>query len=213
MKDGRVRILVYGGTFDPPHTAHVRLPPLVVDRLECTRLLYIPAKVNPLKSDEKLTPDAHRVAMLALALAEIPDAELCTIAMEREGPSYTIDTLRELHARHGPGAELILLIGADQALGFHRWKDWQSILELAEPAVMLRPPWDRQRFEDELQQRYDSDEAQWWLDRIVDVPMIDVNATELRQRLRAGRSVDGQLDPAVARYISQHKLYSQRQAV
>lgn len=211
MNASRVRILVYGGTFDPPHVAHVRLPPLVADALNCARLLYVTARVNPLKTDTQPSADAHRLAMLTLALAENPDAELCTIELERDGPSYTIDTLRELHARNGPSSELILLIGADQALNFHEWKDWRQIIELAEPAVMLRPPWNRQHFDSELHDRYDDDEAQWWLSRVVDVPMIDVNAADLRHRLAAGGSVDGQLDPAVVQYIREHRLYAQQQ--
>ncbi len=205
------RILVYGGTFDPPHLAHVHLPPLAADRLNCDRLLFVPARVNPLKTANPLADDAHRLAMLTLALNETPDAELCTIELERDGPSYMIDTLRELRARNGRNSAFVLLIGADQALEFHKWKDWQQILELAEPAVMLRPPWSRQRFADALHQQLSDDEAAWWLDHVVDVPMMDLNATDVRNRLAVGADLDGMVDPAVAQYIRTHQLYAQRQ--
>lgn len=200
---------MYGGTFDPPHLAHVKLPPLVADRLSCDRLLYVPARMNPLKNGEPTTDAAHRVAMLAIALAEDPDSEISTIELDRAGtgPSYTIDTLRQLRDADGPQAELVLLIGADQALDFHRWKDWQQILEMAEPAVLLRPPWDGDRFARELHQRFDDDEAAQWMARVVHVPMIDVNATDIRRRLAEGASVEGMIDPAVLQYIEAHKLY------
>lgn len=205
----RQRILVYGGTFDPPHLAHVKLPPIVADQLHCDRLLYVPARINPLKNGEQATDASHRVAMLAIALSEDPDSEISTIELDRppSGPSYTIDTLRQLRDTYGPQTELVLLIGADQALQFHRWKDWQQILELAEPAVLLRPPWDEQRFASDLHEQFDDDEADRWMKRIAQVPMFDVSATEIRRRLREGESVDGMLDPAVAQYIQKHNLY------
>lgn len=209
------RILVYGGTFDPPHLAHVKLPPLVADRLSCDRLLYVPARQNPLKNGEPTTDAAHRVAMLAIALADDPDAEISTIELDRagSGPSYTIDTLRQLRDSLGPQTEIVFLIGADQALDFHRWKDWQQILELAEPAVLLRPPWDGERFARELHQRFDDDEAAQWMSRVVHVPMIDVNATELRRRIRNDEPVDDMINPAVAQYIKRHGLYKAGQRV
>jgi nicotinate-nucleotide adenylyltransferase len=187
----------------------VKLPPLVADQLHCDRLLYVPARMNPLKNGEPTTDAAHRVSMLAIALADNPDAEISTVELDRVagGPSYTIDTLRQLRDTCGPQTELVLLIGADQALDFHRWKDWQQILELAEPAVLLRPPWDGERFARELHQRFDDEEAAQWMARVVHVPMIDINATEIRRRLAEGATVDGVIDPAVLQYIQKHGLY------
>ena len=80
-------ILIFGGTFDPPHLAHTALPPLVARRLDCKRILYIPAAANPLKTDAPPTAVEHRLAMLRLALADVPDAEISTIELDRPGPS------------------------------------------------------------------------------------------------------------------------------
>lgn len=200
------RILIFGGTFDPPHLAHATLPPRVASTLGCERILYIPAAINPLK-DDRPTPAEHRLAMLRLALAGLPQAEIRTIELDREGPSYTIDTVETLRDAFAPDVELHLLIGADQALDFRRWKDWQRILTLATPAVMLRPPLDRAAFRARLEDDFEPDEAARWLTWTAETPLMHISATEIRTRLAAGGDLTGLLDPSVINYIGEHALY------
>lgn len=206
-------ILIFGGTFDPPHAAHATLPPLAARLLSCDEILYVPAKINPLKvgRDAPPAPPNHRVAMLLLTIADIPNARISTIELDREGPSYTIDTLRSLRAQYGEenGPEFRLLLGADQALEFHRWKDWQEILKLATPAVMLRPPWTRETFQEQLRARYCEDEANRWMSWTLPLPMMDLSATDIRRRLSRGEyeSLRDALAPAVLEYIRANKLY------
>ena len=207
MTDAPDRMLVFGGSFDPPHRAHVELPRLVADQLDCDVTLYIPAKISPHKLDAPPTAAEHRLRMLELALAACERTAISTIELQRDGPSYTADTLVQLNQRYPDTTQLFLLIGADHALGFHRWHAWQRILEHAEPAVMLRPPWDRAAFESALDATYDDDEAAAWRRRIVDTPSIDISATELRDRLRLGRDVGDWLHPDVQDYIRRHDLY------
>ncbi len=201
------RVLIFGGTFDPPHLGHTALPPLVARRLGCTRIIYIPAAANPLKTGSPPTAVEHRLAMLRLALAQVPDAEISTIELDRPGPSYTIDTLRELRRQLGDGIDLSLLIGSDQALAFHDWKDWARLLELATPAVMVRPPLDEASFRKQLSDIYPREEVERWLTWATPVPQMDICATDLRRRLAAGGEVRGLLDPAVWAYIREHGLY------
>jgi nicotinate-nucleotide adenylyltransferase len=221
-------VLVFGGTFDPPHLAHARLPALAAQQLKCDEILYIPAAINPLKSDTKPAPKEHRVAMLLLAIADVPGAKISTIELDRQGKSYTIDTLRALHEAYSsqarvsaaqrrgrspqasgpkPQAAFHLLIGCDQALDFRRWKQWQEILTLATPAVMLRPPWTPKKLAEALKSKHSAAEAERWLSWTLNLPLIDINATEIRQRLSNGASVDGMLAPAVAEYIRVNGLY------
>lgn len=200
-------ILIFGGTFDPPHRAHIVLPPLVAKQLGCERILYIPARCNPLKADEPATPAEHRLAMLRLAVAPLPTAEISTIELDRAGPSYTIDTLHALRRQHTSGAAFHLLIGSDQALDFHRWRDWRRILELATPAVMLRPPMDEPGYHKQLVEIHSPPEAQRWLRCTVHVPQMDIGAREIRRRLAEGGDVSDLLDDAVAEYIRSHALY------
>lgn len=202
------RILIFGGTFDPPHRAHVELPALVAQRLECDRIIYIPAARSPLKSDPPLSADAHRLAMLELAIADVPGAEISTIELDRGGVSYFIDTLTELRSALGAGAEMRFLIGADQALEFRHWKDRQAILKLATPAIMLRPPWTKETLREALMREYDGDEAARWLDWLVETPRLEISASDIRRRLAAGERVDDVLDPFVLGYIRTHRLYT-----
>jgi nicotinate-nucleotide adenylyltransferase len=203
------RILVFGGTFDPPHLAHAALPAAIAPLLNCDEILYVPAAMNPLKR-ESPTSREHRMAMLLLATASIPNARISTLELDRAGPSYTVTTLEEL-IRTAPGAEFLLLIGADQALDFHRWKDWQRILRLARPVVMLRPPWTLPQFQAELLKRFTPTEAARWMSwtLVRGVPEMDIRATEIRGDLHAGNyaALSEKLDTAVLDYIRFNGLY------
>jgi nicotinate-nucleotide adenylyltransferase len=202
--------IIYGGTFDPPHRAHIELPRLSAAAVGCGRIIYMPATVNPLKAEQPPTPAHHRLAMLELALRDLPGTELSTLELDRAGPSYTIDTVRALRRSMGPTTRLRLLIGADQALEFHRWREWGAIMELALPLVMLRPPWDRGRFERELAARYEPAEAERWRMAMVDLPLMDMESSAIRRMLAAGAAdaaFSHLLDGRVLAYIRAHGLY------
>lgn len=201
------RILIFGGTFDPPHLAHARLPPIAAGALGCDRIIYVPAAINPLKAAGPTAPPHHRLAMLRLAVRGIREAEIDTQELDRPGPSYTVDTLTALHARFGPDVHLFLLIGADAALDFERWKDWRRILELAEPAVMPRPPHPRKQLIEAFRAQDDLERAAYWIAHIVEVPYLDISATDVRSRLESGGDLAGLLDLAVIEYIRAHGLY------
>ncbi len=145
--------------------------------------------------------------MLRRAVADVPGAEISTIELDRPGPSYTIDTLESLHGEFDPGTEVFLLIGSDQAIGFHDWKDWSRILQLATPAVMVRPPLDLDAFRGQLGARYDAAETTRWTGWAVAVPQLDICATGLRERLGRGGDARGLLQPTVLAYIRDQRLY------
>lgn len=205
--DRRVPILLFGGTFDPPHRAHVELPVQISGDLGCDRIIYIPASRNPLKGDEPVTRDEHRLAMLELALQNVEEAEISTIELERGGQSFFVDTLKSLKNALAGETELRFLIGADQALQFHRWKDWQRILELATPVVMLRPPWDRRPLREAYLENYGADEGQRWWNWTHSNRLMDISGTEIRTRIARGEPCSEVLHPAVWRYIEEHGLY------
>jgi nicotinate-nucleotide adenylyltransferase len=199
--------MIFGGTFDPPHRAHVELPPRAAKAVGCNRIIYVPAAINPLKADHPPAPAADRLAMLRLALRHQPDVEISTIELDRSGPSYTIDTLTALRQQLGDDIIMRLLIGADQALEFHHWKQWQRVLEMAFPVVMLRPPWGRAAFERQLLESFGEAEARRWMQQTVDLPQIDISATALRDALAHSADTSVMLDPKVADYIRSHRLY------
>ncbi|MGI9014400.1 MAG: nicotinate (nicotinamide) nucleotide adenylyltransferase [Phycisphaerales bacterium] len=201
------RILIYGGTFDPPHRAHIELAQRAAKARNCQSIVYIPAASNPLKQHQP-TPGHHRVAMLHRALINRSDAVVSTIELLRPPPSYTIDTLRALRARLPRETELHLLLGSDAAATFYRWREPHAILELATPAVLLRNEHDPATLERLIAQDADdaAEAARWrnWL--LTDLQQIDISATEIRAQLRNGGS-PVEVPPAVMSYIRTHQLF------
>ncbi len=208
MTSDTQHILIFGGTFDPPHLAHAKLPPIVAEKLGCGKIIYVPAALNPLRTNEPPTSASHRLAMLRLVVDEIHHAEIDTLELDREGSSYTVDTLVSLRRRYGEHANLYLLIGADHVLTFTQWKDWQRILKLAEPVVMPRPPWPREKLIEEIHQRYDAAMAEYWIAHLADVPFLNVSATDVRHKITTNQDLTGTLDMRVIDYIDQNGLYA-----
>ncbi|MDX1563822.1 MAG: nicotinate (nicotinamide) nucleotide adenylyltransferase [Phycisphaeraceae bacterium] len=205
--------LIYGGSFDPPHLAHTRLPAEAAGIVGADRLLYVPAGQPPHKTDRTLSSPEDRLAMLELALADRPHTDICTWELEQNGPSYTVHTLEHLRRKH-PDARFRLLLGADMAAIFYQWHRPEQILAMAEPLVMLRPPRTALDVLGALPENLPPAEQQRWADRIVKVDPIDISSTELRRHLQEGRyehpAVTEALDPAVLGYIREKNLYRER---
>lgn len=203
-------ILVYGGTFDPPHCAHARLPRHVAEVIGCDGVLYIPAGRPPHKPDSGRTPGHHRLAMLELALGSDDRLAIWDYELEQAGPSYTVRTLEALREKIGRNVKLRLLMGMDMALIFDQWMAPRRIEEIAEPVVMVRPPDDQASFLGKI----DSTDRPRWSKRVIEIPPFDVSSRQVRQAL-ADRGVD---DPYVAAYLSgpvrdyitEHHLYGVR---
>lgn len=201
---GYKTILLFGGSFDPPHHAHVVLPQQAARAIGADLIAYIPAGRAPHKLDREQTDPQHRLAMLKLALSDEPGdvpTVVLTDEIERgpDEPSFTVDTLEALRERIDPGTTLRLLIGADQLRIFESWREPQRIVELAEPAVMVRPP-------DTCEALLASvPEAQRdaWQSRLVDVQQMDVSSTDIREQPGTRAMVCN----AVAGYIEAHGLY------
>lgn len=200
------KLIIFGGSFDPPHVAHVELPERVRQHEAADVVLYMPAGRAPHKLDRVQTPAHHRLAMLRLALQHQPHALILTDEIDRSQrgePSYTVETLEALAPRLKPGAQMRLLIGSDQVHIFDKWKDAGRIEALAEPLVMVRSP---ERPED-LLAALSLPEQQRWRDRLVQLPPVDASSTALRERVRRGDPIDHLVHPDVAAYIDQHRLY------
>lgn len=221
LADRPPTILVFGGTFDPPHLGHVQLPLAVRNSIDTNAwLLYIPAARSPHKGPGPHARPAQRMEMLALALTGVPRAALWTDEIDRaagfDTPSYTVDTLARLrHALDNAGlgqTSLRLLIGADQALGFHRWRDPRGVIELAEPAVLCRGALAQPEHIASALARFDfwtPGELQAWRTRLLHAPPIDASSTALRSALAAEdfHTAGRFLHPGVLAYIRTHNLY------
>lgn len=206
-------LILFGGSFDPPHVAHVALPMAVREKVGADVVAYIPAAKAPHKLDKVQTDPAHRLAMLRLALEGEPYALVVADEIDRGAtgePSYTVDTLAALRHRLGPDVKLNLLIGADQVRIFDQWREPKRIIELAEPLVMLRPPDTRESLLASLPN--DRVRAEW-APRLVDVPAVNISSTAVRERVARGESINGWVHPAVERYIREHGLYHDANSV
>jgi nicotinate-nucleotide adenylyltransferase len=198
------KLLVFGGSFDPPHLAHVKLPAMVMQAIDADLLAYIPTAQQPLKIDQQVTNAQHRLAMLQLAVEDQPNTIILTDELDRGSTSFTVDTLEQLRIQLNESATMRLLIGGDQLQLFDQWKNSERIIELAEPVVMVRPPQSRSSLLKSLPKGYNS--AQWAM-RLVDVPAMAISSTIVRQLVSQAQPIDELVAPAVKAYIREHALY------
>lgn len=208
---------ILGGTFDPVHYGHLRLAEDVREQWPCDRLLFIPAGVSPLKRDQLSTESHHRVEMLRLALAGRPDCEISIVDIDRQGPSFTVDTLTLLHQER-PNDEFVLILGMDSFRTFPHWKAWETITHLAHLAVGVRPgeqpidPLATLPFESPGSICYDQEKnAYRFRDgfslRFFPTTPLDISATDLRRRAQAGRSLRYLTPDSVIEYLNRQSLY------
>ncbi len=186
---------MFGGSFDPVHYAHLALARLALTELQLDELRWVPAGL-PWQKARKLTPAAEREAMLRLAIADEPRFVLERCELDRPGPSYTLDTVRELQAAT-PKAHWFLVIGQDQYAGLHTWHGHAELLQRVTLAVAQRPG--------SVLVVDASVRAAPMLP--LPLPPMAVSATDIRARVAAGLDIDALVPPAIANYINQHGLY------
>jgi nicotinate-nucleotide adenylyltransferase len=191
-----------GGTFDPPHNGHLQIAQAARRALRLARVFFVPAKQPPHKLDDPISPLSDRVAMLERALAEHPEFAISLIEAEREGPSYTVDTLRKLRRERGARAGIYFIMGEDSLINLPTWHEPQEIVKLARLAVLMRPGYDVDL--DALERQVPGVKASAIL---IPAAETDISASEIRARVRRGESIRGLVPPAVARYIKTHHLY------
>lgn len=198
-----IRIGVLGGTFDPVHNGHLAIAGVARERLGLNEVIFIPAGRPWMKTDTPLSPPAHRVRMLELAIAGMPGFRLSTVEIERPGPSYTVVTMSGLQASLGAGAELFFIMGWDKLNEFPGWKEPARLLDMCSLVAVPRPGCALPDL-DPLEKRLPG------LSRrviLLDGPHVDVSASLIRWRAARGLSI-GQLVPEpVARYIRENSLY------
>ena len=202
------RVGMFGGAFDPPHWAHRALAETALTQLGLDVLHILPTGHAWHKS-RILSSAEDRVAMCELAFGDLPDVRLDPREIQREGPSYTADTLRELQ-REYPQAELFLVLGADQLLSFKSWVRWQEVLELATLAVANRAT--NIGADASLDQDLETDLSGVDLPfELLNMPLKNISASAVRARVGqpalSAAALDVLVPEAVARYISQHHLY------
>jgi len=222
------RIMLFGGSFDPPHRAHIELAALARDQVlgKAAWLVFVPASRSPHKDLEPRASDADRTKMLRLATREVANSAVWTDEIDRAstpsaGPSYSLDTARRARSLLIATCDVRWLMGSDQAIAFHRWREPRKLIALASPAVMLRTPHRTpEMFLDEMKSTrfWTVPELADWRSRVVELLMLDASSTGLRNLLAAhypgrerdlevSREFEAALDADVALYIQEHGLY------
>ena len=195
------RLGVLGGTFDPPHLGHLLVAQEAVESLGLSRLLFVVASQPPHKEGRKLSPADVRSEMARAAIGDHPRLGVSEVEFHRDGPSYTVDTLRYFRSEH-PDAEIFFILGADQLAEFHEWKDPEEILELATLVAVARdghtpggvaapalPSGRPVEFE------------------ALEVTRVDISATGIRERVASGRTIRYRVPEAVNDIIERYRLY------
>ena len=187
-----MRLGLFGGSFDPVHNGHLRLAACCREQARLDEVWFVPAAVQPFKQRGPVASDADRVAMLRLAIEGREGLRVSTIEIDRGGVSYTVDTLRQIHAQR-PDAELFFLMGADTLRDLPGWREPDEVLRLATPLVVQRP-----------------DEAE--LSEVVphvrvEMPATEVSSSAIRTRVAAGESIQGEVPTVVEEFVSRRRLY------
>jgi nicotinate-nucleotide adenylyltransferase len=196
---GRTGIL--GGTFDPVHSGHLAIARAAREQLGLDRVLFVPAG-QPWRKDREITSAEHRIAMVRLAIEDEPAYQLSTVEIDRNGPSYMVDTLKAL-GKQFPGSELVLILGQDALVDLPNWKDAQRILSLA--LLAIAPRGGRQLPKDDSWRALPGiSERTVWLE----MEPVVVSSTSIRARIHRGSPVRGLAPPAVEEYFRKHRLYS-----
>jgi len=197
---GRLGIL--GGTFDPIHHGHLVAAEEARHQLALDRVLFVPAGAPPHKPDRPLSPAEHRLRMVELAIAGNPQFAVSRVDLDRPEPCYTVDTLELLRTTWGPGPRFFFIEGTDSLADIACWYRPQRLLELCELAAVERPGVEIDLPALERRLPGLTDRLHW-----VKMPLLEISSSDLRARVRAGRSISYLVSREVETYIRQHGLY------
>jgi len=201
-----VRIGIFGGSFDPIHRGHLAVAEAAREARRLDRVLFVPAASPPHKESRELAPARHRLAMVRLAIDGRKGFETSTVEVDRGGISFTVDTVDELRSREGPGATWFLLVGSDSLLDLPSWKDVHRLLRDVEIVSLHRRGAPRDAI-GRLRSSLSAEEVERLERGFLEIEPVDVSATEVRDRARAGRPLDDLVPEPVSAYIVRHELY------
>ena len=191
------RVALYFGSFNPIHKGHIALAEWVVEQGLCDELIFIVSPQNPLKSATELAPEFSRYEMceMACASSRYPDRiKVSAVEFILEKPSYTINTLRYLRENFGAEMQFSILMGADNIENFDRWREYEEILRDYRLLVYPREGYSVEKFAEKIT-------------FLSDAPLFDFAATDIRTGITEGKEFTDKVCPAVAKYITQNRLY------
>lgn len=200
----RQQIGLFGGTFDPPHLGHLILASEACAQLSLDRILWVLTPNPPHKQHQVITPVEHRLAMVQRAIQDNPLFELSLVELERPGPHYTLDTIKQIAAQY-PNADITPLIGGDSLRDLPTWNRPQELLQACHWVGVMHRPGEQENL-DELEKQLPGIRSKV---HYVDAPLLEIASREIRSRIATGRPFRYYLHPAVYEYILEHQLYLQ----
>jgi nicotinate-nucleotide adenylyltransferase len=189
-----MKIGLLGGTFNPIHLGHLALAQEAWHVLKLDKVIFIPANRSPFKENIPLESKADRLDMLRLALEGEERFKISTFELDKEGLSYSVDTIKHFKDEYGKEAELFFITGADSLRSLNKWKGVDKLLKLATFVVATRPGFKREgKLKDKVE--------------LINIPAIDISSTMIRERVLSGEPIDQLVPPQVATYIEERGLY------
>jgi nicotinate-nucleotide adenylyltransferase len=200
----KIRYAIMGGTFDPIHFGHLASAETVRQKLNCQKVIFIPLGNPPHKKNRILSDAIHRYKMTVLATNSNPYFEVSNIEVNRDGYTYTLNTITELNKYYGKEVELLFITGADAILEIETWYKIKELLKLCSFVAVTRPGYDKSMLEQKLlylQSKYKSEL------HIIDVPGLNISSTDIREMIKTGASIKYLVPEAVEKYIFEHGLF------
>ncbi|MCH8243885.1 MAG: nicotinate-nucleotide adenylyltransferase [Planctomycetes bacterium] len=201
------KVGLFGGSFNPIHHGHLIAARAVGEWAGLSRVVFLPCRQPPHKHENDLLDGAHRGEMVKLAIADEPLFSFSDYDLTRQGPSFTIDTVRHFRAELGRDAELCWIIGADSLRELPTWRCVTELVEECRIITAARPGWTTDVWDD-LRQTFTDEQIARLRSGVVETPLIDISATDIRRRISSGRSVRYLMPEEVICYVRENNLYS-----
>lgn len=199
------RIGILGGTFNPVHNGHLAIAEAVRQQFGLGKIIFLPTAIPPHKPDTDLISARDRMLMLHLALQGHPEYKVSDVELKRGGKSYTVVTMQQLQEIYGPGADIYLIIGADNLLEIAEWREIETLVQLCHFIIVTRPGFPLKKLEGENAR---------WADKIIEKDKsniiglsVPVSSSEIRKRVRQGKDIRKLVPEKVLNYIQRKGLY------
>ncbi len=195
---------ILGGTFDPIHNGHLFIAQTALEELQLNKVLFIPNRISPFKEGEAVTEPHHRGTMTEIAILDNESFSMSPMEIYRKGPSYTIETIRQLIIENPPNTAFYFILGTDAFSEIEGWKDYQQLLSLINLVVVTRGGFDSSDLDKKIE--YFTKVQKGHIMKLT-IPTLEISSTDIRNRIRGGKSIKYMVPQGVESYIRKHSLY------
>ncbi|SES74458.1 nicotinate-nucleotide adenylyltransferase [Natronincola peptidivorans] len=195
---------IVGGTFDPIHIGHLFIGETALEQLNLDKIFYIPTGNPPHKDQQKVTSSYHRLSMTSLAIKNNPGFVLSEIEINRTGLSYTVDTIYNMLDKYGENVELYFIIGTDAFMEIETWKNYVALFNMIKIVVVTRIGFNNKGFQEKIQfysREYNAEIIK------MPIPILEISSSDIRERIKRGKSIKYLVSESVEAYIKSNKLY------